>query len=67
MSEPVFLGDAVRVERRYPHPIERVWRAVTTPVKFGSLPGCGACASARVATPTETITVATTIRIAPPT
>jgi uncharacterized protein YndB with AHSA1/START domain len=31
MSEPVFLGDAVRVERRYPHPIERVWRAVTTP------------------------------------
>jgi uncharacterized protein YndB with AHSA1/START domain len=27
----VFLGDAVRVERRYAHPIDRVWRAVTTP------------------------------------
>ena len=25
----------VRVERRYPHPIERVWRAVTTPEHLG--------------------------------
>ena len=35
MSEPVFLRDgtrpAVRVERRYDHPIESVWRAVTSP------------------------------------
>lgn len=35
MSEPVFLRDgarpAVRVERRYEHPIESVWRAVTQP------------------------------------
>ncbi len=27
---------AVRVERRYPHPIEKVWRAVTTPEHLGS-------------------------------
>jgi uncharacterized protein YndB with AHSA1/START domain len=26
---------AVRVERRYPHPIEKVWRAVTTPEHLG--------------------------------
>ena len=25
----------VRVERRYPHPIEKVWRAVTTPEHLG--------------------------------
>lgn len=25
----------VRVERRYPHPIEKVWRAVTTPAHLG--------------------------------
>ena len=31
MTDPVFLGDAIRVERRYDHPIERVWEAVTTP------------------------------------
>jgi|GEM_PF-1660013 uncharacterized protein YndB with AHSA1/START domain len=31
MTHPVFLGDAVRVERRYDHPIEAVWRAVTEP------------------------------------
>jgi uncharacterized protein YndB with AHSA1/START domain len=31
MTDPVFLGDAVRVERFYPHPVERVWRAVTAP------------------------------------
>ncbi len=31
MSDPVFEGRAVRVERVYPHPIERVWQAVTTP------------------------------------
>ncbi|MBE2316359.1 SRPBCC family protein [Solirubrobacter sp. CPCC 204708] len=35
MSDPVFLRDgarpAVRVERRYDHPIEAVWRAVTSP------------------------------------
>lgn len=27
---------AVRVEREYPHPIEKVWRAVTTPEHLGS-------------------------------
>jgi uncharacterized protein YndB with AHSA1/START domain len=26
---------AVRIERRYPHPIEKVWRAVTTPEHLG--------------------------------
>lgn len=31
MNDPVLEGDAVRVERRYEHPIERVWRAVTEP------------------------------------
>ena len=31
MTDPVFLGDAIRVQRRYDHPIERVWDAVTTP------------------------------------
>ncbi|GAB3644965.1 SRPBCC family protein [Glycomyces tarimensis] len=35
MTEPELLTDrprpAIRVERRYDHPIERVWRAVTTP------------------------------------
>ena len=35
MTDPVFLKTgarpAVRVERRYPHPIDRVWQAVTTP------------------------------------
>ena len=25
----------VRVERRYPHPIDKVWRAVTTPEHLG--------------------------------
>ena len=25
----------VRVERHYPHPIDRVWRAVTTPKHLG--------------------------------
>ncbi|GLY13133.1 hypothetical protein Kisp01_01490 [Kineosporia sp. NBRC 101677] len=33
MTDPSFLNDqgrpAVRLERRYPHPVERVWRAVT--------------------------------------
>ena len=27
----------VRVERRYPHPIEKVWRAVTTPEHLGAV------------------------------
>lgn len=35
MSDPVFLREgarpAVRVERRYEHPLESVWRAVTSP------------------------------------
>ena len=31
MTDPVLEGDAIRVERRYDHPIERVWDAVTTP------------------------------------
>jgi uncharacterized protein YndB with AHSA1/START domain len=31
MTDPVFLGRAVRVERVYPHPIERVWQAVSAP------------------------------------
>lgn len=35
MSDPVFLRDgarpAIRVERRYDHPIETVWKAVTSP------------------------------------
>ena len=31
MTDPVLKGDAIQVERRYDHPIERVWRAVTTP------------------------------------
>ncbi|MDA0182684.1 SRPBCC domain-containing protein [Solirubrobacter phytolaccae] len=35
MTEPVYLTDgarpAVRVERRYAHPIEAVWKAVTSP------------------------------------
>jgi uncharacterized protein YndB with AHSA1/START domain len=26
---------AVRVERRYPHPVEKVWRAITTPEHLG--------------------------------
>ena len=26
---------SVRVEREYPHPIEKVWRAVTTPEHLG--------------------------------
>ncbi|MEP7112571.1 MAG: SRPBCC family protein [Ilumatobacteraceae bacterium] len=33
-AEPIFILDGrptVRVERHYPHPIEKVWRAVTTP------------------------------------
>ncbi len=31
MTDPVLKGDAIRVQRRYDHPIERVWDAVTTP------------------------------------
>jgi len=35
MTEPVYLNEgarpAVRVERRYDHPVERVWQAVTAP------------------------------------
>jgi uncharacterized protein YndB with AHSA1/START domain len=35
MTQPVFLSGperpAIRIERRYDHPVERVWRAVTAP------------------------------------